>query len=307
MTSAPYRSVLVPLDGSTFAEHALPMAAEIARRSEAMLQLALVHHPVPALATAIEVPEFETQIDQESRDRERAYLSETVGRVRQGANVPVTSALLDGPVADALEVLIDQSQADLVVMTTHGRGPMSRFWLGSVADHVMRHVRVPVLLVRPDGAEGAARLRRILVALDGSTFAEQAVDRALALGNPAETEFTLVMVVEPPYPIADPNGMMVVPVDPELEKVVRERSRRYLDGKADQLRKKGYRVVTRLIDGPPVGQGILEAADLADADLIALASHGRGGLPRVVLGSVADKIVRGTTRAVLVVRPVMAM
>jgi nucleotide-binding universal stress UspA family protein len=75
MSAAMFRSIYVPLDGSPFAEQALPLAAEIARRSGALLQVALVHHPVPALATALEVPEIEAQLDQEARARASRCIS----------------------------------------------------------------------------------------------------------------------------------------------------------------------------------------------------------------------------------------
>jgi nucleotide-binding universal stress UspA family protein len=206
MSTTPFRLICVPLDGSPFAEQALPAAAEIARQSGAMLQLALVHHPVPALATALEVPEIEAQLDQENRVREQTYLGSIVERVRMTANVPVTGALLDGAVADALQVHVEESQADLVVITTHGRGPMSRFWLGSVADHLMRRLHVPVLIIRPNGSTPTLELKTILVALDGSSFAERALEVAVALGKPFGAAFGLVMVIEPPLPIADPAG-----------------------------------------------------------------------------------------------------
>ena len=130
MAQVPYRSIYVPLDGSPFAEQALPLAGEIARRAGAILQLALVHHPVPALATALEVPEIEAQLDQEGRAREQTYLNSIVERVRKSVNVPVTGTLLDGAVADALETHLEKTGADLVVITTHGRGPMSRCYDG---------------------------------------------------------------------------------------------------------------------------------------------------------------------------------
>jgi nucleotide-binding universal stress UspA family protein len=82
MAQAPFRSILVPLDGSPFAEQALPWAAETARRAGAMLQLALVHHPAPALATALEMPEIGAQLDEEARAREQSYLTAQVDRVR---------------------------------------------------------------------------------------------------------------------------------------------------------------------------------------------------------------------------------
>ncbi|HXG44679.1 MAG TPA: universal stress protein [Gemmatimonadales bacterium] len=301
---ASYRLVLVPLDGSAFAEQALPLATEIARRTGAMLQLALVHHPVPALATALEVPQIESQLDQEGRMNESNYLSGVVERVRSTANVAVTSALLDGPVAEALEEQVSEAGADLVVMTTHGRGALSRFWLGSVADHLMRHVHVPVLLIRPSGeAQPVSQLGKILVTLDGSEFSERAIESAVALGEPFDAEYVLLMVLEPPYPVVDPNGLMVVPLDPEAERKLRESAQRYLEGHAARLRQRGLEVGTQVADGLPVARTILAEADRIKADLIAIASHGVGGLERVVVGSVADKVVRGATHPVLVVRP----
>jgi len=303
MSTTPFRLICVPLDGSPFAEQALPAAAEIARRSGAMLQLALVHHPVPALATALEVPEIEAQLDQENRVREQTYLGSIVERVRMTANVPVTGALLDGAVADALQVHVEESQADLVVITTHGRGPMSRFWLGSVADHLMRRLHVPVLIIRPNGSTPQLELKTILVALDGSSFAERALDVAVTLGKPFGAAFGLVMVIEPPLPIADPSGLAVLPAMAETEKQLRSGASRYLDGIAGRLRQEGHVVRTYAVEGPRAAEAIIAQADVTDADLIVLASHGAGGFERLVLGSVADKVIRASSHPTLIVRP----
>jgi nucleotide-binding universal stress UspA family protein len=299
-----YRSICVPLDGSPFAEQALPLALEIARSAGAIVQVALVHHPVPALATAMEVPEIEAQLDQEARAREQVYLSGIVERMRKSANVPITSSLLDGAVTEALQMHMESSGTDLVVMTTHGRGPMSRFWLGSVADHLMRALHVPILLVRP-AAEAAAppAIRRILLALDGSPFSEQAIAATTMLGWPFKAEYHLMMVVEPPVPIADPSGLMVVPTSGETEKELRAAAARYLDGVATRLRKEGFTVATHQVDGPTAAGAIIAQADAVKADLVALASHGAGGFERLVVGSVADKVIRGSTHPTFVVRP----
>lgn len=304
MSQSMYRSICVPLDGSPFAEQALPIALEIGRRAGALVQLVLVHHPVPALATAMEVPEIEAQLDQEARAREQTYLTGIVNRLRESSNVPLTSALLDGAVTEALQTHIESSGTDLVVITTHGRGPMSRFWLGSVADHLMRVLHVPVLLVRPGGEpEGAPEIRRILLALDGSPFSEQALAATLALGRPFGAEYALLLVVEPPMPIADPSGMMVVPVSAELERKQRALASRYLDELAARLRTEGLTVTTHPAEGPSAAACIMEQAEALHADVVALASHGAGGFERLVVGSVADKVIRGSTRRTLVVRP----
>jgi nucleotide-binding universal stress UspA family protein len=299
-----YRSICVPLDGSPFAEQALPLALEIARGAGAIVQVALVHHPVPALATAMEVPEIEAQLDQEARAREQVYLSGIVERMRRTVNVPVTSALLDGAVTDALQSHMEASGTDLVVMTTHGRGPMSRFWLGSVADHLMRTLHLPILLVRPAAdAAPAPIIKRILLALDGSPFSEQAIAATTQLGRPFNAEYALLMVVEPPVPIADPSGLMIVPTSANTEKELHRAASKYLDGLAERLRKDGLTVTTHPIDGPATAGAIIAQADALKADLISLASHGAGGFERLVVGSVADKVIRGSTHPTFVVRP----
>lgn len=304
MTQPAYRSIYVPLDGSPFAELALPVAVDIARRSEALLQLALVHHPVPALATALEVPEIEAQLDQEARAREQTYLRSIEERVRGTGNVPAASALLDGPVAAALRAHIEHTGADLVVLTTHGRGPVSRFWLGSVADQLMRQLHLPVLLVRQgEVASAPRRFGRILIALDGSPFAERAVDAILRLGQVFQAEYDLVMVVEPPFVIADPSGLSVVPLPVDSEQRLRRAAEHYLEGMAARVRREGARVATHAVEGQGAAGTLLAQADLLHADLVALASHGAGGVERLVVGSVADKVIRGSSHSTLVVRP----
>lgn len=304
MSGSMYRSICVPLDGSPFAEQALPLALEIARGSGAILQLALVHHPVPALATTLEVPEIEAQLEQESRAREQVYLSGIVERMRKAANVPVTATLLEGAVTDALQQHMESSGTDLVVVTTHGRGPMSRFWLGSVADHLMRALHLPVLLVRPaPEAAAPSALRRILLALDGSTFSEQAVAATTMLGRPFNAEYALMMVVEPPLPLVDPSGLMVMPTSAAAVKELKSAASGYLEGVAARLRKDGLRVTTHQVDAATAAGAIIAQADELKVDLIALASHGAGGFERLVVGSVADKVIRGSTHPTLVVRP----
>lgn len=303
-TQPPYRSILVPLDGSPFAEQALPLAVAIAAKSGALVQLALVHHPVPALATALEVPEIEAQLDQEARLREQTYLNGIVERTRAGANVPVSSAVLEGPVAEALEEQVTITGADLIVLTTHGRGPLSRFWLGSVADQLMRRIHVPVLLVRPQGEEAPApQVARILVALDGSPFAEQAVAAGVALAKPFGAAVALFMAVEPMAPIADPSGLVVLPPTPESEEKRREAAQAYLEGIAALLAKEGVVCTTHVTLEQPAPQAIMAKADVLKVDLVVLASHGAGGFERLVIGSVADKVIRGSLHPTLVVRP----
>jgi nucleotide-binding universal stress UspA family protein len=144
-----YRTVLVPLDGSAFAEHALPLALSIARRAGATLRLVRVHVP---LATAYGGNELATDLDPDTtvKAAEHAYLEDVSARLGKVCSILQATALLDGRIADALCEQALSCDAALLVMATHGRGPLSRFWLGSVADELVRRVSRPLLLVRPD-------------------------------------------------------------------------------------------------------------------------------------------------------------
>ncbi len=304
MAQAPFRSILVPLDGSPFAEQALPWAAETARRAGAMMQLALVHHPAPALATALEMPEIGAQLDEEARAREQSYLTAQVDRVRASWNVPVTSVLLNGGVGEALQHQAEASGADLLVLTTHGRGPVSRFWLGSIADQLMRRLHLPLLFVRPgESTAGVPQVRRILVTLDGSPFAEEALGPAQAMAGAFGAEIVLLLVIEPPVPIADPAGLMVIPATVDAEKRMRESAAAYLATITARLVAEGVEVSSAAVEGSTVAGAVLAQADAQRIDLLVVASHGAGGFERLVMGSVADKVVRGARIPVLVVRP----
>jgi nucleotide-binding universal stress UspA family protein len=143
-----YRSLMVPLDGSSFAEHALPFAANIARRSSATLHIVQAHVPVASLYSGSELV-ADVNLDTTIREQETAYLDGVAKRLTESVPIPVSRALVDGLVADALHEQALTTAADLVVIATHGRGSFSRFWLGSVANALVRRLPMPVLLVRP--------------------------------------------------------------------------------------------------------------------------------------------------------------
>jgi nucleotide-binding universal stress UspA family protein len=301
-------SILVPLDGSRFGEHALPYALTITRRTGARVEVVCVHVPPPPLPSDTLLPP-EDALDAEFRMQELDYLDGVVPKL-SAAGMQATSSLLDGrTVVEALAEHAAVSGADLVVMTTHGRGPLSRFWLGSVADALMRRLTAPLLLIRPreDDAPSLAAalpLRRVLVPLDGSEEAEAVLQPAADLAG-ADAEYTLFRVVDPlpvvglDAPLYSPRGDG--PPSRRLQ-IAAEEARAYLDGPARRLRGRGARVETRTAVDPSPGAAILYGAAAAKCDLIALATHGRGGLARLLLGSVADKVVRGAAVPVLVHR-----
>jgi len=299
------KSILVPLDGSPFAEQALPWAACLSKVAGAHLELVRVHDPVPPWTIATEGAVAATAMDPSIRDAEEQYLANCAARLVEGGFAGVSHHLLDGDVAEEIACHAEDNAFGLVVLATHGRGALSRLWLGSVSDALVRRLTVPVLLIRP--AEGAAipraeRFRKVFVALDGSEESESAIAPALALADPDHCEVVLLRVV-PPVPIAGDAGMAAtLPMDDTLTTTLIEQAEAYLAAVAARLQGPKVKVSTRVVVEPAVAHAVLHEASLAGAELLALATHGARGLRRMVLGSVADKVLRGADRPVLLTR-----
>ncbi len=300
-----YRSILVPLDGSTFGEHALPAALSLARRSGASLHVVLVHTAFVYVESGLM---YDDRVDRHLREQEQGYLEAVVKRLKAASPVPVTWGLRDGLVADGICEQVTASGADLIVMTTHGRGPLSRFWLGSVADNLVRRAPAPVLLIRPqETAPDLAQepiLRHVFIPLDGSALAEQILEPAVALGQLLGGDFTLLRIVKPVlFAGHDPTVLGDPALGQPATEQLQAEARTYLEGVAERLRAQSLRVQTRVIVNTQPAVAILEQSLEPPDGVIALATHGRGGLTRALLGSVADKVVRGATMPVLVCRP----
>jgi nucleotide-binding universal stress UspA family protein len=303
-----YRSLMVPLDGESFGEYALPLALGIARRGGGSVQLVHVcASPAPTALIAA------TPIDEETRhvpnqERAAAYLRALASCLSERWDVPITTALLDGSVADTLYAHALTSRADLVVMTTHGHGPLPRFHLGRVADALVRRLPIPTLLARPhdqalDLLESVHEqvFQHVLIPLDGSTLAETIVERAIALGIPMDAEYTLLQVLDLPT-IGYAPALHATGADERFLKQWRGEAQHYLDRVAEPLVARGLRVRAYTMIGSPAS-AILEYAREHAVDVIAIATHGRSGLARVLLGSVADAVLRSAEVPVLLFRP----
>jgi nucleotide-binding universal stress UspA family protein len=223
---------------------------------------------------------------------------------------------LDGIVPGAINRHAMESGVDLIVMTTQGRGPAARFWLGSVADALVRQSTIPMLIVPPQESEADLaqdpELGRMLIPLDGSHLAEQILEPAIALAGMTQAEITLLRVVQQLTPATyDPESSRISGIKPALLKQLqdvdrheRERAEDYLGQVAERLRTRSFTVQTRVVSDIRPATAILDDLSAHGANVIALATHGRGGLKRLLLGSVADKVVRGATIPALVYRPV---
>lgn len=302
-----HRIIVVPLDGSPFAERAIPLALRIARHTGASVDLAHVHEPVVYGGGA---PVVDPRLDTEIKQGMHASLETLRDRVAKRASVPVTSTFIEGKIVPALQAHVESRGAGLVVMTTHGRGGLSRAWLGSVADALVRHLHVPVLLARQrslgGGGADAPPVRRVLVPLDGSPRAEAVLEHALSLGSPSDTEYLLLRVVVPTEPVPIPYrgapGSDAPPYRTELE-LREQEAQQYVASVAERVSRSAMSVHGRVVVHAYPARAILDIAREFDADLIALSAHGHHALGRLLLGSVADKVIRGATVPTLVYRP----
>jgi nucleotide-binding universal stress UspA family protein len=289
-----YRTILVPLDGSKLAEQSLPLAISVAKRAGGIVQLARVHRPGPRSDV-----EHHTAVP----GGEQTYLDAVASKIRTD-DLRCDTTVLDGTVAPALCELARRIKAGLVVLTTHGRGPMSRLWLGSTADELIRHTPAPILVFRPapdNPPRPDFRFRRILVPLDGSDVAEEAIGPAAEMARIMDAGLTFLRVVEP-VPVVAPDGLVYTP--PALDTVLMDdlvdQAQKYVDHVAARWQGEGLAVETRVVVNELPTEAVFEAAK--GHDLIAIATHGRSRVARFFLGSVADKVVRGAACPVLVVR-----
>jgi len=311
-----YAHLLVSLDGSERAERALPVAAHIARASGVRITL-LQALPVYRLAGTLYDGAWMTASQIAAQQTAATgYLAE-VSRRPLLTGLPVeTQISTQTPAAAILDAALAGHVA-LIVLCSHGRSGVSRWVLGSVAEHVTRHAAapVPVLVLRQGGPIPARphpdpeHLTRILVPLDGSALAEAAVDTAaaliLALAGPHGAALHLTVVLNPLE--ADPEYM--------LEGLALVGARTYLTHIVDHLRSvyplltvtwsvaSGFDVADTLLHVAETGEDAGGAGPSSRCDLIALAMHGRTGPARWALGSITERVLHASTLPLLVVRP----
>jgi len=320
-----FQHILVGLDGSTRAEQALPVAARIARATDGtVLLVQVVNQPIDysggwAPLVAGEIIEVEM-------DGATDYLK-AVAASQILAGIETRTEVSLGMPAQYLIAVTEAHESDLVVLCSHGRTGLTRWALGSVAHSLVHQSAVPVLVLRQEealslSANGErARPLRTLVPLDGSPLAEAALNPAAhltaALAAPTQGALHLVQVVKP-FPATTEEGVVS-----ELNAEARQRARTYLATAAERLQAtvKDFKLaVTSSVElGTDVASTLVSLAEhgskgiphdesgiyggIGPCDLIAISTHGRGGLARWVMGSVTDRVLNTTKLPMLTVRP----
>lgn len=280
-----FHSILVPLDGSTLAEQALPLAAAIAEQNEASLSVAVVHPWGPAE----DAPRPGTDADREIRETEGTYLNRLIQQVASAYRIPVCEAVLEGSAtAHTLVEHTRRRKIDLVVASTHRHGVLG-WWLSSgVARYLAHYARAGVLLIKPQAGPlpiSVGGFRRVLVALDGSPGSEAAFLPAAALAAHEKGVITLVRVI---------------PAGAGLLEQVRGETKSYLERLAPQLRRLGCHVQTSVLLADRAADAILAYAAHDGTDLIAMTTRQRGEAARALFGSVVDAVIHKAVVPVLV-------
>ena len=302
-------AILAPIDGSRFSEDALPLAATVARTLSADIHVARVHELffTPPVSDMAIVPPIDPRVDADMRKTQSEELARTAASLRTAAGRPVHATLLDGPVSLALREHADTVGAALIIMTTHGRGGFARTLLGSVATDLVHDGRQPVLLVRPrDGHAPAAPdlIDHALIPLDGSALSEAAIAPALWLLRDRGT-VTLFRAVAPVSMEMAPSIVPLAIGDSHLLDEEVRTAREYLEHIATTLRARGLTVHITVVTHPSAATAIVDEILARPPHFVSMATHGRSGIPRMVMGSVTDTVLRHVDVPVLLFRPTL--
>ncbi len=319
-----FKHILVPLDGSTRAEAALPIAARIAHAAgSSVVLLQVVSMPMSygygggygygyggGLYSSALISE---EVSETEKTEATGYLTR-LAHSDLLAGIATTTDVDFGRPAPQILALVDQQAVDLLVLCSHGRTGFLRWALGSVAQRVIHHSRVPVLVLHEEGSTfpalhtDAARPFCVTVALDGSLLAETALlpaaHLAAALAQPTQGVVHLLSVVEPST-FAD-NSNILSQHDTEAV----ERVQAYLQNVRERLLTETsdlhLQVTWSVTPAQDVAETIVTGAEGTGenrSDVIAIATHGYGGIERWVMGSVTERVIGASTVPVLVVRP----
>ena len=310
-----FKRILIPLDGSTRAESAILVAARIARAYSASITLLRVMEtPVEYGPHAALPASYAKEAINADLAEATSYL-ETVAKAEELAGIEVVTKALFGAVAPTIIDAAQVYHSSLVVMCSHGYTGFKRWMLGSVADHIARHSTTPVLILResaPVPATAAKQPVRALVALDGSPLSEAVFEpvaylvAALAASTSQQGELHLLRVVDLPFSSGKLKSQTYI--DSKTREEAVKVAQGYLETlsarlKMDELANLDIAVKTKVESDPDVAEAIIKRTEDGPIDLIAMATHGRGGMRHFVMGSVTERVLHHSKLPLLIVRP----
>ncbi len=313
-----FRRILVPLDGSTRAESAIPVAARIARASKgSILLLQVINLPIDYGMYLTQTPVLAEKDIEAENAKATEYLT-SIAQSEQLEGIGTKIEVAPGPIAPMLLSYAEPSRADLIVMCSHGYTGFKRWVLGSVADKVIRHTPVPMLVLHDTGPLPAVSGHplRILVALDGSPLSEAVLDPVTqlvaTLSAPSQGALHLLRVVDVPPTRGAWRSQANISVD--MSEHMQQDAKAYLASVVAQLHEDfalDYEyepaITASVVADADVAGAIIKEAESTEMgngyELIAMSTHGRGGLERWTAGSVTERTLHGTKLPLFIVRP----
>ncbi|TVR75959.1 MAG: universal stress protein [Sphaerobacteraceae bacterium] len=297
------KRIVVPLDGSQISHAALPLARSLAEQTGAGVTLVSVIDPPrdfyispqDSSSTRLRPKDIDHLAKEEQRlDYYLKNVATSFERTRVSTDIRLGQAATE--ILEAAEAV----EGSAIVMASHGRSGLGRMLMGSVAERIVQSSQVPVFVTRASTdtrAEfGKQKITNVAVALDGSDLAEQALDRAYDIFR-NNVRYTLVRIVEPVAPGQSYSSEIIA----NYEREARESAEDYVRDAADTLTTHGATVSADVRITEPAS-GITRVASEFGADLIAMTTHGRSGMGRFLLGSVAERVLHDTDRPVMIVR-----
>jgi nucleotide-binding universal stress UspA family protein len=285
--------VLCPVDFSEISQHAVDHASAIAGWYNARLTLLFVFANIPSM----DLPPLVLE------DADRALLMTDMRKMT--ALVP-PRVVLDfgvheaGYVHDEIVAQVDETQADLLVLGTHGRSGFQRLFLGSVTEKVIRKATCPTLVVPPRAADVApdapVQFRRILCPIDFSESSVAALAQAIDLAEQADARLTVLHVVELP-PVLSPEPIVLERMGTTTVADARNR----LHDLIPQQARARSTVETLVVEGRAYPEILRHAAEQR-SDLVVMGVHGRGVIDRLIFGSTTHHVIRAAACPVLIVR-----
>ncbi len=281
-----FSKILVPIDGSEESESVLPYVRELAPR---------FHSEVSLLG--IGIGNKQRRINKLLED----HITDTAAEF-QKQSIKAVPVIIYGRPADSILDHARENGMGLIVMATHGRGGISRWWMGSVAEKVLSQASVPVLLINSkksmESGPVSTDILNVLVPLDSSDLGEAALPYAEEIALRTGATITLLHCITEPGAIeASALGKDLA----EMVSVLQNAGEEYLTSVASRLSRKGINVSYKVTIGSPANI-IVSYADENAVSIIMMSTHGRSGIARWVFGSVTEKVLHGSTLPMLLVR-----
>jgi len=304
-----YSRILVPLDGSSLGEEVLPYVRQLSDRLSIPAELmAVIEPPTPSISRDLNPQRHEHETVAHRTGHAQNYLSRVAENLRaDGLSVSISTP--SGNPAAVIAAETEKQTETLIAMCGHGRSGLARGWLGSVTDRVLHMTSSPMLIVKSHRLDDPLRTKtgfsKIIVPLDGSPLAEQVLPHVEYLAMGLELTVDLVRVTpsrdEFYRYLPDLPGGRSPSYENYLEEAVEEATT-YISEIEDSLRQKGVNSLEKhVLRGNPADSIIGIASETNDR-LVAMTTHGRSGLGRWLLGSVADRVAVHTEGPVLVIR-----